>query len=102
MNPPPAPDAWVWVFVLESAAGARYFGQEDPAAGVAFIPAFIEKSDALACLPRLPAAPAGERPEAQAVLFGELCRDAARGGFLVFVLGPDGRVRSRIDPAGAL
>jgi hypothetical protein len=100
MTAAPDPNAWVWVIVLESPGGARYFGRQDPAAGLAYIPAFREKDDALACLPRFPAV-SGERMEVQAVLFGELCRDAALNGFLIFMLGADGRVLDRITPPPA-
>jgi hypothetical protein len=97
MTPSLAPQSWVWVIVQESESGGNYFGQQDDASGVAFIPAFHQKDDALECLRRVPAGP-GLRLEAQAVHYGDLCRDAALNGFLIFMLGPDGRILERISP----
>jgi hypothetical protein len=94
------PQSWVWVIVQDSEAGAHYFGQQDEDTGVAFIPAFHQKDDAIECLRRVPAGP-GQHLEAQAVHYGELSRDAVLNGFLIFMLGPDGRILEKMPPLPA-
>lgn len=88
---------WIWVIVASPDADAQYFGQQDDETGLAFIPAFYQKEHAQQGLERIAATtPAG--CEVQAVRFGELARDAAANGFMVFMLDPGGRIVDKIRP----
>jgi hypothetical protein len=94
------PDKAEWVFVaVENPGGDEHFvGYRDEKAEIAYIPAFLKKEEAQACFINLPRE-AGKKYEIQAVLFGDLVRDAAKNEFLVFILDSEGRIRQRIDPA---
>jgi hypothetical protein len=40
----------------------------------------------------------GDKYEVQAVLFGELAKDAAKNGFMIFMLDADGKILQKIAP----
>ncbi len=98
MPSPPKNETWIWVIVQSTDTNAQYLGQHDETGGVSFIPAFFEKDAAQQCLPRILSAP---RPscEVQAVRFGDLARDAASNGFMIFMLNPDGSIIHKIQPS---
>jgi hypothetical protein len=98
MTSPPENENWIWVIVQNSGAGAHYLGRHDEAHGVSFIPAFFGKDAAQQCLPRLAAEP-HSACEVQAVRFGDLTRDAALNGFMIFMLNPDGSIAHKIPPS---
>jgi hypothetical protein len=100
MTSAPKNDTWVWVVVQGSEPRAQYVGQVDGDTGVAYIPAFFQKEDALMCLPRI-AQQASGPCEVQAVCFGDLAQDAAQHGFMVFMLTSEGRICHTLPAGGA-
>lgn len=90
-------DTWVWVVVQNPGADEQFLGQHDQDEDVSFIPAFFEKEDAQQCLIHM-ATRKGDKYEVQAVLFGELSRDAAENNFMIFMLKGDGKILEKIEP----
>lgn len=89
---------WVWVVVILGAPGEdQFLGQELEDDGISFIPTFTEKDDALKCYNLLVLAD-DKKYEVQAVIFEDLKREAATGGFEIFILGPKGEIRDRVVP----
>jgi hypothetical protein len=98
MEKPPEKDAWVFVPVENPGSNESYVGYTDEKAEIAYIPAFLTKDAAQSCFINLPR-DSGKKYEIQAVILEELARDAARNGFLIFVLDSEGRIQHKIDPA---
>lgn len=88
----------VWVFVQTVDNVETYAGQYLEDLEVSFIPLFLEREQAEACLSLVPGKK-GIRLELQAIRYLELARDAKRQGFLLFVLDADGNVLEKIAPA---
>lgn len=91
-------DPFVWVAVMDPGPTEQYVGLHDEAADIDFIPIFLEKEEALKCY-HLMARDKGHKYEIQAVPYSELCRSAVDGGFILFLLDGDGRIRERLTPA---
>ncbi len=87
----------VWTFVQTSDGIETYAGQIDDERNIAFIPIFLDKENAEACLPSMPRA-AGATLEAQAVRYREISSDAARNRFLLFILDGEGRILEKFAP----
>jgi hypothetical protein len=91
------PDTWIWIVVQNPGADEQFLGQHDRDQDVSFIPAFLDKEDARQCLIHM-STQKGCKYEVQAVLFGELSKDAAKNGFLIFMLNADGEILEKITP----
>ena len=90
-------DTWVWVVVQNPGADEQFLGQHDPDQDVSFIPAFFEKEAAQQCLVHM-TTQRGNKYEVQAILFDELANDAAKHGFMIFMLDSEGKILDRIEP----
>jgi hypothetical protein len=90
-------DTWIWVVVQNPESGEHFLGQHDADQDVSFIPAFFDKEHAQQCLIHM-TTQRGDKYEAQAVLFGELAKDAAKNGFMIFMLDADGKILQKIAP----
>jgi hypothetical protein len=90
-------DTWVWVVVQNPGAEEQFLGQHDQDQDVSFIPAFFEKEEAQQCLIHM-ATRKGDKYEVQAILFGELARDAAKNNFMIFMLKGNGQILEKISP----
>jgi hypothetical protein len=90
-------DTWVWVVVQNPGADEQFLGQHDQGQDVSFIPAFFEKDEAQQCLIHM-ATRKQDKYELQAVLFGELSKDAAENNFMIFMLKGDGKILEKIEP----
>jgi hypothetical protein len=88
-------DDWVWVVVQDPGGNEQFLGQQENETGVAFIPMFKEKEDALMCMP-LMARDKQIKYEAQAVIFSDLKEQAASSGFGLYLLDNEGRVLDRL------
>ena len=84
-------DDWVWVVVQDPGGNEQFLGQQENETGVAFIPIFKEKEDALMCMP-LMTREKKAKYEAQAVIFSDLKEQAASSGFVLYLLDSEGRV----------
>ncbi len=87
----------VWVVVQNEGGSETYVGQHDQDLDIAYIPFFREKEEAQQGQLRMKKEK-GCKYEVQAIRCRELSRDAARGGFLLFLLDEDGRILEKIDP----
>ncbi len=87
----------VWVVVQNEAGSETYVGQHDRDLDIAYIPFFREKEEAQEGKSRMRKTKGGEY-EVQAIRFKELASDAARNGFLLFLLDEEGRILEKIDP----
>lgn len=88
---------WVYVVVQNPGRNEQILGQHDDRAGIAYIPAFMDKSAATMGIGRLAKAKGGKY-EIQAIIFEDLTAHARQGGFFIFVLDEDGKVLTRVTP----
>jgi len=91
------PDTWVWVVVQNPGPQEQFLGQEYQNQNVSFIPAFFKKEDAQQCLVQM-TTQKGDKYEAQAVLYNELVKSAAKHDFMIFILNSDGEILEKIKP----
>lgn len=91
------PDTWVWVVVQNPGPQEQFLGQEYQDQNVSFIPAFFNKEDAQQCLVQM-TTQKGDKYEAQAVLYNELVKTAAKHDFMIFILNSDGEILEKIKP----
>lgn len=90
-------DQWVWVVVQDPGGNEQFLGQHDQKMDISFIPAFINKEAAQQCFLNLTRQP-GLKYEVQAILREELLKDAAAGGFMVFLFAENGEMLEKIKP----
>lgn len=84
-------DDWVWVVVQDPGGNERYLGQEEKESGIAFIPMFKEKEDALMCM-ALMTRDKSVKYEPQAVIYSELKEQTVGNGFVLYLMDNEGRV----------
>ena len=87
-------DTWVWVIVQAPGANETFLGQYDEVDDLSFIPAFLEKQDALEVLEKLDRNRDKEY-EVQAIKYELLTRHGEEKGFFVFILNSRGEILSR-------
>ena len=90
-------DQWVWVVVQDPGGDEQFLGQHDEQEDISFIPVFADKEAAQQGLLSLTRQP-GHKYEVQAILREELLKDAAAGGFMIFLLTENGDVLEKIKP----
>jgi len=88
---------WVWVVVQDPGNNEQLLGQKDESKDISFIPAFLEKEDAIQGLGLL-AREKGHKYEVQAIHYEDLAPKAAADGFFVFILNASGEVLEEIKP----
>jgi hypothetical protein len=91
------PETWIWIVVQNPGSNEQFLGQHDEDQDISFIPAFFEKEDGQQCLIHM-ATQKGDKYEVQAILFGELTKDAAKNGFMIFMLNAEGKILDKIRP----
>ncbi len=97
MNKKESTDRWVYIVVQDPESEAQILGQHDEESDIFFIPAFGERDTALQCL-GLMTKDKDKKYEAQAMLLNELEKDAAQGGFLIFIMDENGNVIEKLEP----
>jgi hypothetical protein len=90
-------DHWVWVVVQDPGANEQFLGQHDKQKNISFLPAFHSKEAAQQCFTNM-ARQKGHKYEVQAILYQELSKNAAAGGFMIFMLNENGEILERIKP----
>jgi hypothetical protein len=90
-------DQWVYVVVQDPEKNPQYLGQHDEEKNISFIPTFLEKDHAVQSLNHLKRDTA-KKYEVQAVLYEELCRDAEKSGFYLFLLDENGKLMEWVEP----
>ena len=88
---------WVWVVVMDPGENEQFVGQQDQSSRVSFLPAFLEKDEALKGLDGLTREEA-HTYEVQAIRYEELAKNAVAHGFVIFVLNGDGRILEKRAP----
>ncbi len=88
---------WLWVVVMDSGGTEQFVGQQDQATGVSFLPAFLEKEEALKGLENL-TRDKGHAYEVQAVRYEDLAENAAANGFRIFILNGEGKILEKSEP----
>ncbi|MCG6892460.1 MAG: hypothetical protein LJE65_02540 [Desulfobacteraceae bacterium] len=86
---------WVWVLIQNPGQKEIIVGQHQEDENVSFIPAFLEKEEALKCYHRI-AREKGVKDEFQAILFEDLVAQAEKNGFQIFVLDGEGNLLERV------
>jgi len=94
-------DSWIFAVIQDPGANEQYFGLYDDEADLSYIPAFLNKDDAVSCLINLPTQK-GVKYEVQAVIFEDLSKDAFENNFLLFLLDGDGKILKKINPEPTL
>lgn len=93
-----APDAWVYIIVLDPGASETYFAQQDPETGSQLIPVFSEKSNAETIATRL--VPGPQSPyDIHAIEVVELTEQLAGTGAIISVVDSDGRIAEQMQTA---
>ncbi|UCG08285.1 MAG: hypothetical protein JSV83_06460 [Desulfobacterales bacterium] len=90
-------DTWVWVVVEDPGGDEQFLGQFDEKRNISFIPAFYQKEDAQQCFAQMHRQKE-KKYEVQATFFGELAIDAAKHGFMIFMLNREGEILEKIQP----
>jgi hypothetical protein len=90
-------ETWVWVVVQDPGGDEQFLGQIDAKKNCSFIPAFYQKEDAQQCFIQMHRQK-GQKYEIQAIFFDELAKDAAKNGFVIFMLNAEGEILEKIQP----
>ena len=90
-------DTWIWVVVQNPGENEHFLGQHDEEKNMSFIPAFYEKEVAQQCLIQM-TTEKKKKYEVQAILYGELAKDAAQNDFMIFMLSEEGKILEKIEP----
>jgi len=89
---------WLYVAIQKVGSSERIVGQADAELDVSFIPAFMNKESAQQAMLHLQLEKQSTY-EVQAIIYEDLARYAAEGGFLIFVLDETGTVVARLPAA---
>lgn len=88
-------NTWLYVVIQKIGQMDRIVGQTDTESEIAFIPAFLNKETAQQAMLHLHLEKKSKY-EAQAIIYEDLARYAIEDGFVIFVLGEDGKVLERL------
>lgn len=86
---------WLYVAILKNGPDEQIVGQTETEHEIAYIPAFLSKEAAQQAMLHLHLDKKG-RYELQAIIYEDLARHAAEGGFVIFVLDEEGKVIERL------
>jgi hypothetical protein len=84
-------DTWIWVIVQDPGGNEVFLGQHDEVNDESFIPAFLDKQDALEGLEKL-ARDREKDYEVQAIRYDLLAGYAEENGFAIFMLNSRGEI----------
>ena len=90
-------NGWVWVFVQDPGKDEQFVGQYFEQEDISFIPAFVDKEEALKCQGRM-ALDQDRKYEAQAIHFEDLIHQASKNGFVVFLVDGQGKIIDNLTP----
>ena len=89
--------SWVYVLVQNPGGAEQIVGQQDVESDIAFIPMFLDKDSAMQGALHV-VKEKGRKFEIQAIIYEDLARYAAQGGFILFVLDAEGRIIEKRVP----
>ncbi|GBC59664.1 hypothetical protein DENIS_0605 [Desulfonema ishimotonii] len=90
-------NGWIWVVIQDPEKGAQIVGQHYADDNISFIPAFVEKDEALMCYNSLTLED-GIKYEVQAIHYEDLISHAAQNSFQIFLLDGKGKLLDQITP----
>ena len=88
---------WVYVLIQNPEGNEKIVGQQDTENDIAFIPMFLDKDAAMQGSLHM-IKERGQKYEIQAIIYEDLERFAAQGGFILFLLDEDGHVVEKRVP----
>ena len=89
--------SWVYVLVQNPEGEEQVVGQTDPQNDISFIPMFRDKDAAMQGVAHM-AKEKGKKIEIQAIIYEDLKKYAAGGGFIIFELDDEGAVVDKHVP----
>ncbi len=90
-------EQWVWVLVQNPGMDEKFLGHHDSENDVSYIPTFLDKEEALKCF-NIITQNNNRKYEPQAIIFEDLCSQAADNGFKLYVLNGAGDIIEKIYP----
>ena len=90
-------DSWVYVLVQNPGGDEQIVGQQDIESKIAFIPTFADKDSAMQGVIHM-VKESNKKYEIQAIIYEDLARYAAKGGFMLFILDAQGRIMEKRVP----
>ncbi len=90
-------EQWVWILVQEPGPNEKFLGHHDTENNVSYIPTFLDKEEALKCF-NITTQNDSRKYETQAILFEDLCSQAADNGFKLYILNGASEIIEKIDP----
>lgn len=88
---------WVYALIQNPGGDEQIVGQHDGENDISFIPTFLSKDAATQGMMQM-ATEKGHKYEIQAIIFEDLEKFAAAGGFVLFIVDEDGKVIEQIVP----
>ncbi len=88
---------WVYIIVQDPDRNEQFLGQHDEEADISFIPFFMEKDDAMQCLPIL-VRDIFKKFEVHAILYEDLLSYADENSFQLYLLSGKGEILDKIAP----
>jgi hypothetical protein len=92
-------NAWVYVVVQNPGGNETIVGQHDAEHDIHFVPVFRDRDSALLGVTKMVKEP-GQTFEIQAIIYDDLVRYSAEGGFLLFILDGQGNIAFKLRPDG--
>jgi dolichyl-phosphate-mannose--protein O-mannosyl transferase len=88
---------WVWVLIQSKNGQEEIVGQHYEGEDISFIPAFLNKDDAMMSYNNFTLAP-DSKAEVQAIRYKGLTAQASQNGFLIFILNGKGEILDKVSP----
>ena len=88
---------WVYVLIQNPEGSENIVGQHDPVNDISYIPTFLDKDSATQGSMHM-AKQKGQKYEVQAIIYEDLERFAAEGGFILFLVDDEGNVIDKRAP----
>jgi hypothetical protein len=98
MKQPITATTWVYVLIQNPGCDEQVVGQHDEQNDISFIPMFLNKDDAMQGSMQM-VKEKGQKYEIQAIIYEDLEKFAAAGGFILFVVDDEGRVMEKLVPS---
>ena len=90
--------SWVYALIQNPGGNEQIVGQHDAENDISFIPTFLSKDAATQGMMQM-TTEKGYKYEIQAIIFEDLEKFAAAGGFVLFIVDEDGKLMEKIVPA---
>jgi|SaaInl8_200m_RNA_FD_contig_91_67325_length_997_multi_3_in_0_out_0_2 hypothetical protein len=88
-------EQWIWILVNDQGEKDEFLGRNDEKNNISFIPAFLEKEDALKCY-NLLVTEKEKKYDVQAILYEDITYHCGENGFMLFILDETGDIKEKI------